>query len=91
MPTIAERSLRVALSGHVHADDPTIIADMMAIIEARRNVRPGCDEIALDAARTIEAIFAADHKGGDVRSRIQSAILDAIEAANDKLNPPAEK
>ena len=33
MPTLAERSLRVALTGVVPDDDPSIIADMQAEIE----------------------------------------------------------
>jgi hypothetical protein len=37
MPTLAERSLRVALTGVVPDDDPSIIADMQAEIERLRH------------------------------------------------------
>jgi hypothetical protein len=45
--------------------------------------REPSDAIALETARKIEAIFAAEHKGGDVqrRARIQCAVIDAMRSA----------
>lgn len=41
MPSLAERSLRVAMTGAVPADDPTVIADMQNKINALREALRG--------------------------------------------------
>ena len=48
MPTLGERSLRVALTGVVPDDDPTIIADMQAEIERLRAILDAAIRILSD-------------------------------------------
>lgn len=72
MSDISDRSLRVAMSGIVHDDDPTIIADMMVRIETL--------EAALKEITKGEGAFSRDpltHATSTIESMKQIA-LDAL-------------
>lgn len=69
MSDLSDRSLRVAMTGIVHDDDPTIIADMMVGIET-----------LAEALRDLMARFALDSEEEcrDVSERLGIQDVDAL-------------
>lgn len=88
---MAERSLRVAITGYVHNDDPTIIADMQQSLDLVPQAIRAAENDALERAAKVAMDYAFDESWRHSNKAVQANAAQNIAAVIRALKHPEPK